>query len=107
MKNEENWADVLVRPQVSKFEPYLPGRSMESVRKERGLRRLIKLASNENPLGPSPRVVRAMAKAGRSVFLYPDGASADLRIALGKKLRVPSQRVIVGAGSDELIELLG
>jgi len=80
---------------------------MESVRRERGLKKIIKLASNENPLGPSTKALAAMRKAEKSLFLYPDGASTSLRAALAQKAGVTPHRVIVGAGSDELIELLG
>jgi histidinol-phosphate aminotransferase len=80
---------------------------MESVRRELGLKRIIKLASNENPLGPSAKAVAAMRKAEKELFLYPDGASTSLRAAIARKAGVEPDRVIVGAGSDELIELLG
>jgi len=96
-----------VRPEVTHFEPYLPGRSMESVRRERGLKRIIKLASNENALGPSSRALQALANVRKNIFRYPDGASQSLRMALARKYHLPVDRVIVGAGSDELIELLG
>ncbi|OGR90281.1 MAG: histidinol-phosphate transaminase [Elusimicrobia bacterium RIFCSPLOWO2_01_FULL_59_12] len=99
--------DALIRPQCRGFEPYLPGRSLESVRRERGLKRLYKLASNENALGPSPRALKAVAQAGKSMLRYPDGASTALRQALAKKHGLSADRVIIGAGSDELIELLG
>jgi len=97
----------LSRPQIEGFEPYVPGRSMESVRRERGLKHIIKLASNENPLGPSPKALKAMAAAGKNLFRYPDGASTALRLAIAKTYRTDVSRVIIGAGSDELIELLG
>ena len=99
--------DSLIRPQIRAFEPYLPGRSIESVRRERGLKQLYKLASNENALGPSPLAVKAVAKVGKSVLRYPDGASTSLRLALAKKHKLDASHVIIGAGSDELIELLG
>jgi histidinol-phosphate aminotransferase len=98
---------ALIRPEVRGFEPYLPGRSMESVRRELGLARMIKLASNENPLGPSPKALAAMRRVERKLYLYPDGASTSLRAALAKKAGLSEDRVIIGAGSDELIELLG
>lgn len=97
----------LIRPQVRAFEPYLPGRSIESVKREYNLTRIIKLASNENPLGPSPKALAAMKAAGNKLFLYPDGASTLLRQALAKAYKTAAERVMVGAGSDELIELLG
>jgi len=97
----------IIRPQVRGFEPYLPGRSIDSVRREVGLKKIIKLASNENALGPSQQALRAMVAAGKDLFRYPDGASTRLRQALADKAGVLPDRVIVGAGSDELIELLG
>lgn len=99
--------DRLIRAEVRHFEPYLPGRSIENVRREHGLTRVIKLASNENPLGPSPRALRALVKSGRELFRYPDGASTALREAVAASCGVHPSRVIIGAGSDELIELLG
>jgi histidinol-phosphate aminotransferase len=103
----KNWIDPLVRSEVGHFEPYLPGRSIESVRRERKLSRIVKLASNENPLGPSPKATAAIRQAASKLFLYPDGASVSLRAALARLAGVSTDRVIIGAGSDELIELLG
>ncbi len=80
---------------------------MESVRRELGLKRIIKLASNENPLGPSPKALRAMSAVAKKLFLYPDGGSTQPRRAISKKAGVPYPQVIIGEGSDELIELLG
>ena len=97
----------IIRPQIKGFEPYLPGRSIDSVKRELGLKSIIKLASNENALGPSPKALAAMRKVGKKLFLYPDGASVSLRMALAKKAGVTTDRVIIGEGSDELIEILG
>ncbi len=101
------WLDPLIRSQVEGFEPYLPGRSLETVRRERGLSKIYKLASNENALGPSTRALRAMTAVGKDLFRYPDGSSHRLREAVARQARVNIDRVIIGAGSDELIELLG
>jgi histidinol-phosphate aminotransferase len=103
MKN----VDRLIRPQVRGFEPYLPGRSIESVKREQDLKSIIKLASNENPLGPSAKALAAIRQVCKKLFLYPDGASVSLRAALARHVGTPSERVIVGEGSDELIEILG
>lgn len=97
----------IIRPQVQHFEPYLPGRSIESVKREHGLKRVIKLASNENSLGPSKKAIHAMAATGKNLFRYPDGGSVALREAIAEHFIVNRNRVIVGAGSDELIEILG
>jgi histidinol-phosphate aminotransferase len=107
MSASKSWIELLVRPEVGHFEPYLPGRSIEGVKRERKLSRIVKLASNENPLGPSPKALAAMGQAARKLFLYPDGASVSLRAALARQAGVSTDRVIIGAGSDELIELLG
>jgi histidinol-phosphate aminotransferase len=107
LKLAGHWVDSLVRPQCKGFEPYLPGRSLESVRRERGLKRLYKLASNENALGPSRFALQAVKKIGSSILRYPDGASMSLRQALARHVGLSEKQVIIGAGSDELIELLG
>ncbi len=94
------------RPQVAGFEPYTPGRSLEQVKKQYGLKKVIKLASNENPLGPSPKVTAALKSVAARANLYPDGFSTDLRAAMAKHLKVKPAELILGAGSDELIEIL-
>src|SRR5262245_31175270 len=94
------------RPQVEKFEPYLPGRSMEQVKKQYKLKRVVKLASNENPLGPSPRAVKAIKASAGQVYRYPDSFSTDLRAALARSLGVKFTQVTLGSGSDEIIEIL-
>lgn len=95
------------RKEVERFEPYLPGRSLEQVKKQYGLKKVVKLASNENPLGPSPAAAAALKKAADRMHRYPDGFSTDLRLAVAKHLGVKPSQVMLGAGSDELIELLG
>ena len=86
--------------------PYLPGKSIASVQRELGLKSVIKLASNENPLGPAPRAMAAYRKAERLNALYPEGTSPELRAALARHHKVPPECVIAGSGSDELIRLL-
>lgn len=66
----------------------------------------IKLSANENPYGPSPKAIEACAKAAQHMHRYPDGACYELREALGDKHRLPMERLVCGAGSDELIGLL-
>jgi histidinol-phosphate aminotransferase len=87
---------------------YEPGRPIEEVAREMGLdpRTIIKLASNENPLGPSPKAVVAMRKALATGHLYPDGGGFYLRQALAKKLGVEIDNVVLGTGSNEIIEFL-
>lgn len=86
--------------------PYQPGKSVASVQRELGLKSVIKLASNENPLGSSPRAMAEYRRAERSNFLYPEGASPELRAALARFHGVRPESVLAGNGSDEVIRLL-
>jgi histidinol-phosphate aminotransferase len=85
--------------------PYEPGKPIEEVEREYGIEGSIKLASNENPLGPSPKAVKAIAERLGEIHLYPDGDSFYLKRALAAKLGVSQDRLIFGNGSNELIEL--
>ncbi len=85
--------------------PYVPGKPIEEVKRELGLKSVIKLASNENPYPPSPKVLAAIKKAGASVNRYPDGDCFALRKALAKFLKVGGSQLIFGNGSDEIIIL--
>src|SRR6266404_3719067 len=87
---------------------YEPGRPIEDVAREMGLdpRTIIKLASNENPLGPSPKALVAMRKALVTAHLYPDGGGFYLRQGLAKKLGVHIDNIALGTGSNEIIEFL-
>lgn len=86
---------------------YSPGKPIDEVKRELGLTRVVKLASNENPLGPSPMAVEAARRAAEQMHLYPDAAAFELKSALAGHFNVPTERVIVGNGSDELLHLLG
>jgi histidinol-phosphate aminotransferase len=79
---------------------------LEQIKKQFGLKRVVKLASNENALGPSRRAATALRGSAGRAHRYPDGFSTDLRAALARKLGVKPEQVMAGAGSDELIELL-
>ncbi len=88
--------------------PYEPGKPIEETARELGLEpsEIIKLASNENPLGPSPKAKEAMRKEIEQAHLYPDGGGYKLRTALAKKYDVAYENVVLGNGSNEIIELL-
>ena len=86
--------------------PYAPGKSIASVQRELGLKHVIKLASNENPLGPSPKAMAVYRRVEKLCSLYPEGSSPDLRQAIARFHKVSAERVLVGSGSDELIRLL-
>jgi len=88
--------------------PYEPGKPIEDVARELGLdpASIIKLASNENPLGPSPLAMAAMHKAIETSHIYPDGGGYHLRNALAEKFGLAKENVVLGNGSNEIIELL-
>ena len=85
--------------------PYEPGKPIEEVEREYGIAHSVKLASNENPLGPSPRAVAAIRAKLDQLNLYPDGDCFYLKQGLAKKLGVAPESVIFGNGSNEIIEL--
>jgi len=97
----------LIRPCVAGLTPYSPGKPIAEVQRELGLTDIIKLASNENPLGPSPLAVEALERAIREVRLYPENDSPALREALSKKHGVPPDQIVIGRGSDEVIHMIG
>jgi histidinol-phosphate aminotransferase len=86
--------------------PYVPGKPIEETKRELKIRRVIKLASNENPLGPSPRALTAMRAQARELHRYPDGAAYRLKHALASHLGVEAPSIIVGNGSNEVIDFL-
>lgn len=88
------------KPWVDAIAPYVPGKSGPAGR------RLAKLSANENPLGPSPAAVEAAATAARTMHLYPDGGSSALRHAVADKFGLEFDRIIAGAGSDELLQFV-
>lgn len=96
------------RREVLRITPYVPGKSVEDARREFNFEgTFIKLASNENPLGPSPDAVAAGQEAVAAMHTYPDGAYVALRAALGAKWDVPPQSIIIGNGSDAIIKMIG
>lgn len=88
---------------LDRIRPYVPGKPIDEVKREYGLEDVIKLASNENPLGVSPMAVAAMQEAVTRVNLYPDAASYDLRMAIAKHFGFELEQVAVGNGADDLI----
>jgi histidinol-phosphate aminotransferase len=96
----------LWRPELDHVAPYDPGKPLEALERELGLDSLLRLSANENPLGPSPRVVEALRREALRAHLYPDGGSSTLRAALGRVLGVDPAWLIVGNGADELLGLI-
>ena len=91
---------------IAKLEAYVPGKPIEELEREYGISGPVKLASNENPIGPSPRAVEAIRNALKDLHRYPDGYSYHLRKKLGEKLGVAGDKIVFGNGSNEIIELL-
>ncbi len=93
----------LVKPNILNVKNYVPGKPIEEVQRELGLKNVIKLASNENCFGPSPMAIVAISKALRNINRYPDSASFYLRKKLSGSLGVSGSSLIFGNGSDEVI----
>ncbi|MFT4549276.1 MAG: histidinol-phosphate aminotransferase [Verrucomicrobiales bacterium] len=96
-------------PQLETLVPYEPGKPIEDVARELGLNPddIIKLASNENPIGPSPKAVEAMKLAAESANVYPDGGGYKLRTAIAEKFGLDRSNIVLGNGSNEIIEFVG
>jgi histidinol-phosphate aminotransferase len=99
----------LANPQLRDVVVYEPGKPIEETARELGIEpsEIVKLASNENPLGPSPKAVHAMHAALNNAHLYPDGSGFHLCKAIAEKLGVGPENVILGNGSNEVLEFLG
>ncbi len=95
-----------VHPDIASLVPYVPGKPIEELQRELGLPRAVKLASNENPIGPSPRALAVLAETASSLHRYPDGGAFQLRGALAERWKVTQDQVILGNGSDEILGLL-
>lgn len=95
-----------VRPEVAAFESYEPGLSIAEIAERYGLARVIKMASNENPLGVSPQVRQVIAAKATEAFRYPQSGNPRLVRALAEHCGVEAGRICVGNGSDEIIDLL-
>ena len=100
-----NKIDRLFRKEIEDIPVYIPGKPIEEVQRMLGLKRVIKLASNENPLGPSPKAMEAIRNALSDVNRYPDAASWYLKAKIARKTGVAIDRIICGNGSDEVIIL--
>jgi len=96
---------MLARRNIANIKNYEPGKPIEEVQREMGLKEVIKLASNENSLGPSPKALAAIKKNLKNINRYPDATSFYLKAGLSKKLAVEPSNLVIGNGSDELITL--
>src|SRR5207244_4174095 len=92
----------LVPPYIESLRPYEAGRTAESIRQQYGLTRVAKLASNENPLGASPKAIEAMTRALKGLNLYPSGG-LELREVLAREFDLKVENVIAGSGSEGIM----
>jgi len=97
---------ALAVPGVQALRPYEPGKPVETLERELGIREAVKLASNENPLGPSPRAVEALRTGLGNLHIYPDGNGFALKQALAERHGVDPEQVTLGNGSNEVLELI-
>ena len=91
---------------LSKIKPYVPGKPIEEVEREYGIENSIKLASNENPLGPSPMAVKAIQHAVEKLHRYPDAGGYELIQSIAEKNNIDPENIVLGNGSDDIIALL-
>lgn len=97
---------IKISPDIAGITPYSPGKPIEELERELGISGSIKLASNENPLGPSPKALAVLAEATKTLHRYPDGGGHYLRQALAERWKVAPDQIILGNGSDEIITFL-
>ncbi len=90
---------------VRAIAPYQPGKPVSELERELGIRDIIKLASNENPLGASPKALEAMQAALREVARYPDGNGFELKAAIARRYGVGAEQIVLGNGSNDVLEL--
>jgi len=89
---------------LAKLSNYEPGKDIELIAKQYGVKEVIKLASNENALGVSPKVMQALSENASKAYLYPDDSMSELKTALACKFKLKENQIIIGAGSDQVIE---
>ncbi|MEG1884590.1 MAG: aminotransferase class I/II-fold pyridoxal phosphate-dependent enzyme, partial [Clostridia bacterium] len=99
-------SDKFARKGIENLVAYVPGKPMEEVQAEYGLDVVIKMASNENPLGVSPKAVEAIQKEAVNCFMYPEGSSRKLREKIAAGFDIADSQVIVGNGADHILTML-
>jgi histidinol-phosphate aminotransferase len=104
--NSHKVIDMKVADYITGLKAYVPGKPIEELERELGITDSVKLASNENPIGPSPEAIEAIKGALKDLNRYPDGYSYRLRQRLAEKLGVKNNEIVFGNGSNEIIELL-
>ncbi len=101
-----DWIERLVSRHILSIPPYVPGKPVAELTRELGITEAVKMASNENPLGPSPLAVKAMQDCLLQTYVYPESSAPELRTALASRFSLPPDSVILGNGSDEIMEMV-
>jgi histidinol-phosphate aminotransferase len=99
--------ELLAVPGVKGLTPYQPGKPISELERELGVTNIVKLASNENPLGPSPKALQAITSLLNELHLYPDGGGFELKAALSRRLGVPPAQITLGNGSNDVLDIIG
>ena len=98
--------EKLARKGILKLVAYVPGRAIEEVEKEYGVKRWVKLASNENLLGPSTKAIKAIRKELRNIHFYPEAPCSILKEALARKFSLGEGNIVISNGADNLISMV-
>src|SRR5699024_2926209 len=106
MRGEWKMNKTLWRKGIDGMVPYVPGKPIEDVKREYGVEKITRLASNENPLGPSPKAIEAMQKAAADSWLYPEPTGMALREKLADFYQLDPEQFVIGNGADHLISLI-
>ena len=96
----------IVNKGINDLSPYEPGKPIEDLERELGIKNAVKLASNENPVGPSPRVLQSIENILKNTHRYPDGNATKLKEVIGRKFNVKPNQVTIGNGSNDIIEFI-
>ena len=96
----------IVNKGINNLSPYEPGKPIEDLERELGIKNAVKLASNENPVGPSPRVLQSIENILKNTHRYPDGNATKLKEVIGRKFSVKPNQVTIGNGSNDIIEFI-
>ncbi|MBI4964916.1 MAG: histidinol-phosphate transaminase [Desulfomonile tiedjei] len=106
-QTKPTWVERAIPSHILSIPPYVPGKPVAELQRELGLSQAVKMASNENPLGPSPLAVRAMEEHLGDAHIYPESSGPDLRSALASRFGVVPDCIILGNGSDEIMQMAG
>jgi histidinol-phosphate aminotransferase len=104
-QQKPNWIDRVISPNILSIPPYVAGKPIAELAREMGISDAIKMASNENPLGPSPMAMKAMEDSLRKTHVYPESSAPELREVLASRNGLTPDCVIIGNGSDEIMEM--